>query len=380
MKAKSSVAIVLALFAIFSLIGCQGKSTPDTAATVSAAVNATTAAQANMQATVDAAVQATTAAQPTATGAVPTLAAATPKPAGPAATAAPPVNYVAMTEQDLAALIDQSVEAAVAATTAATTAETTAASDGTLTTEEVAAMLAAATTAQSEIDQAMALAQAYYGLYADVSSETLATLQAIEQDLNSMSQSMAQMTQILSEGQATAQAALVQLQAAAAQASSTAQTIQTKVQNWSGAVKAEIDQRANTALNVKPTNVPTDLKGTAQSVSTYISAVHSALGDNKITKTELNTISLDGANAVAGLNAHGGSQFQGLSGSINNVTNQIARGETQNAKSSLGGLEQSSKSLTAGLSIPSGPSLPSAPSLPSGPSVPSGGVGSIRKP
>jgi hypothetical protein len=64
---------------------------------------------------------------------------------------------------------------------------------------------------------------------------------------------------------------------------------------------------------------------------------------------------LAGANAVAGLSKNGGTQFQGLATSINNTTKQVARGELPKAKSSLGALEQSAKSL---------PSMPSVPSVP----------------
>lgn len=169
-----------------------------------------------------------------------------------------------------------------------------------------------------------------------------------------MASSMAQMTQILSQGQASAQAAITQLQTAATKASTAAQNAQTKDKNWSKTVQNEINTRGNNALAVKPNNVPTDLKGTATSVSTYLDTVRGALGDSKITKQELSSISLAGANAVAGLNAHGGTQFQGLSNSINSMTKQIARGETPKAKSSFSGLEQSAKALSSVPSLPGG--------------------------
>ncbi|MBI3914558.1 MAG: hypothetical protein HY327_10305 [Chloroflexi bacterium] len=357
----------------FALVGCQSnraQTSVDTGATVSAAVNATTAAQANLQATVDAAVRATTAAtQPTATA---STRAATPSPSAaaaktatskpPTASPTPPVNTVAMTEQELAALIDQAVQEAVAATTTTTTQTTTSTADGTLTTQEAQALQAAVATSQTEISQALALAQAYYDLYAQISTETLAALQAIETDLNSMAASMAtmatsleQINQTLQQGLTLAQSTITQLQNTANQAKTTAQNAQTKAKSWESQVKAELDKRANTALATKPTNIPADLRGTTQAVSTYIDTVRSAVGDNKISKNELSAISGAGANAVAGLNKLGGAQFSGLATAINGTTQQIARGETQKAKSSLGGLEQSARSL------PSGPGVPSRP-------------------
>lgn len=355
-----ALAILTSILMIFSLAACSGaKTTPDASATISAAVQATTSAQA----AIDAAVKATTAAQSAA--AQPTAAStptaqpsvvvkqtvvvtviaptATPKPATPV----PTVNAVSMTEEELAALIDKAVQEAVAATTTATTTTATYAADGTLTTQEVAALLASSTAAQTEISQALALAQSYYDLYAQIATDTLATLQAIEQDLNSMSQSMAQMTQILSQGQATAQAALTQLQATATKAQTAAQNAQTKEKNWAKTVQTELDNRANAALNVQPNNVPTDLKGAVANVNTYIDTVRNATGDNKISKTELGAISQAGANANAGLSKFGGTEFSGLSTAINTTTKQAARGETQKAKASLSGLDTSAKSFSS---------------------------------
>jgi hypothetical protein len=370
-KVKTSpiVSIISGLLILSALVACQNaQPTVDTSATVNAAVQATHAAQASLNATVEAAVKATSAAmQPTAasTGAAASKS-ATPKPASATATPIPSATYVTMTEEELAALINQAVQEAVAATTTATTATTTYSADGTLTAQEVQALQTSVATAQSEISQALALAQAYYDLYSQIATESLATLQAIEQDLNSMAASMnsmaaslQQISQTLAQGLTLAQSTITQLQATAQKAATTAQNAQTKAKTFNNAVKTELDKLATTALSTKPTNIPTDLRSTAQSVNTYIETVRSALGDSKVTKIELSSISVAGANAVAGLNAHGGAQFQGLASAINSTTSQIARGETQKAKTSLGGLEQSMKSLNTAISLPAGPSLPS---------------------
>jgi hypothetical protein len=354
------------LFILAALLGCaNAKPTPDAQATINAAVQATGIAQAQVQATIDAAVKATAAAQPTATPTqvVAPTSVATAKP--PAATAVPTVNAVTMTEEELDALIDQAVKEAIAATNTATTQTTTYAADGTLTPQEVAAMQAAVTASQTEINQALALTQAYYDLYADLATETLNVLKAIEQDLNSMAtsmnsmaQSLTQISTTLSQGLTLTQNTITQLQSNATKAAQAAASAQTKEKNWSTTVQADLNKRATNALNTKPTNVPTDLRGTTQSVTTYIEAVKSALGDNKINKTELQTISTAGANAVAGLNQFGGAQGQSVSNSINNLTKQLARGEAPKAKTSLSALEQSARSL---------PSLPSVPSVPQPP-------------
>ncbi len=346
------------LLVLATLMGCQSaKPTPDAQATINAAVQATTLAQAYVQATIDAAVKATTAAQPTFTPVKAATAAATTKP--PAATPVPTVNATTLTEEELDALIDQAVNEAIAATNTATTQTATYAADGTLTPQEVAALQAAVTLSQSEINQALALAQAYYDLYYDLATETLNLLKAIEQDLNAMAtsmnamaQSLAQISTTLAQGQAVTTSAIAQLQSNATKASQAAASAQGKAKNWNATVQAELTRRANTALATKPTSVPTDLRGTIQSVNTYIETVKAALGDNKIGKSELQAISIAGANAVAGLNQFGGTQGQTLANAINTMTRQLARGEVPKAKSGLGALEQSARSL------PSVPQLP----------------------
>jgi hypothetical protein len=354
------------LFILVVLVGCQNaKSTVDAPATINAAVQATSIAQANAQATIDAAVKATTTAQATPTKVaamtqVPTIASATSVPAK-TATPSPTVNAVTLSEEELDALIDQAVKEAVAATTTASTATSTYAADGTLTTQEVAAMTTAVTTAQTEISQALALMNSYYSLYSQVSTETLNTLKAIEQDLNamatsmnSMAQSLAQISATLSQGLTLATNTVTQLQSYATQASQAAANAQTKVKNLSATAQAELDKRTNAALNTKPTNVPVDLKGTVQSVSTYLDTVKLALGDNKLSQAELQSISVAGANATAGLKQFGGTDGLKVSESINNLTKQLARGELPKAKTSLSSLEVSAKSLpsSSGLPVP----------------------------
>ncbi|MBI5029672.1 MAG: hypothetical protein HZB51_04040 [Chloroflexi bacterium] len=364
MKTRSILICLSCLLVLFALMGCSSaKPTVDAEATINAAVQATTVAQANAQATVDFMVKQTLAAQPTQPPAATPTVVKTTAPAGATATKVPAtpvpsVTYVTMTEEELAALIDQAVKEATAATTSASTTTATYAADGTLTTQEVQAMILAASAAQSEIAQAESAIQAYYDLYGAMATETLATLQAIEQDLNSMAtsmnsmaQSLAQISTTLSQGLTLATSTITQLQTYATQASQAAAAAQNKAKNWTPTVQKEINTRATTALNTKPTNIPTDLKGTLTSVNSYVDTVKSALGDSKISKTELQSISLAGANATAGLSKFGGTEGQALTNSINNMTKQIARGEMPKAKSSLSGLEVSARSMP---SIPSG--------------------------
>jgi hypothetical protein len=70
-------------------------------------------------------------------------------------------------------------------------------------------------------------------------------------------------------------------------------------------------------------------------------ATDRALDDDRISQTELADIAQLGANASAGLNAHGGPQLQRLAGSINDITGQIARGQMPQARANVGNLEAS---------------------------------------
>lgn len=75
------------------------------------------------------------------------------------------------------------------------------------------------------------------------------------------------------------------------------------------------------------------------------------------------------ANASAGLNASGMPQLQQLSGSINDVTGQIALGRTGQAQMQLDQLGASLNGLPD-IQVPQKPALPEKPSLPDKPSLP----------
>jgi hypothetical protein len=360
MRNLFACAIAISLFAA-SLSACNARSapTPDTQATVNAAVAATGTSQVSLKATVDAAVKATAAAAqpqpPTAAGAptsLPTIsAAAKPPTAAPGVAGAPsptPVNTVTLSEEELAALIDQSVAKAVAATQASSSATSSATADGTLTTQELAALLIYAANADRAIAYAEELINSYYGLYAELAAETIAVLQAIEQDLSAMSASvdalnatLAEINKTLAQGVAIAEQTIAKLNTAAKTASDKAAQAQAKAQSWAKGLPSTLDKRAAAALGVKPTQVATDRQGALLSAFDYVDAVRQATGDNKLSKSELTQIAQLGANASAGLKAQGGPGLQTASGSIDKLTGQLARGQVPQAKAGLGSLESS---------------------------------------
>ncbi len=347
MRNSFTLVLVVSLLAA-ALPACNATGsapTPDTQATVNAAVAATGTAQASMKATVDAAVKATTAAQSKAT-ATPTLV-----PAAKAPTAAPtptPINAVTMSEEELAALIDQAVAEAVTLTQASSTATTSATADGTITLQEAAALVVYAANAEQAIAEAEELIDAYYGLYADLAAETLAVLQAIDQDLAAMANSLAtldatlaEINKALSQGLALAQQTITQLNTAVKNASDKAAQAQAKAQSWAKSLPADRDKRAAAVLGVKPTQIANDRASALLSAFDYVDAVRQAMGDNKITKAELVKIAQLGANASAGLKAQGGPALQQIPSSIDKLTGQLARGQVPQAKAGLGSLEAS---------------------------------------
>jgi hypothetical protein len=321
-------------------------------ALVTLACGATASPTPALQATVDAAVAATGTAQ---------ARSVTAQPLAPTPTVTPTVaaQYVTMTEAELAALIDQTVTQAITSTQQSSTATTQAASDGTLTQSEVDELESYIAETELLIDYADELITAYYGLYGDLATETLDTLQAIEQDLSTLDSSLAAAEAVLTEvDKALAsksdvtQAALAQLKAAAQTANVNATELQTRAQDWLGKTQAAQDKRAAAALNAKPTQVAADRQAALQSAFAYVDAVRGAMTDNKISSAELTNIAQLGANASAGLKAQGGPQLQRSSDSINQITNQLARGQMPQAKSSLGSLESA---------LGNRPSLPSRP-------------------
>jgi len=334
-----SLTLVTVLLVVTPLACSLGTSTetPDTQATIDAAIAATSTAAANMQATVDAAVEATAAAgsDTQATD----VAAPTPTPAA---------EYVTMTEEEMAVLIDQSVTEAVAAMETASAATADAAADSTLTAEEAEVVELYVMAAEEAIVIAEELINAYYGLYADLAYETLYLLEDIEDDLATMAEYAVLITTILEansetieQGLALAEETITQLQDTAQLAYTVSSEAHAQSQEWRTNLSSELDSRAANVLAVPPNQVATDRLGALVSGFQYVDGTRGALDDNRITQSELANIAQLGANASASLEAHGGPQLQQRSGSIDDITQKIARGQWSQARTGLGDLEKS---------------------------------------
>lgn len=305
--------------------GSAATPTPDVAATVDAAIAATSMAELAVQATVDAVVLATM----TAVEAQPT-----PMPAG---------EYVTLSEEELAALIDQAVADALLASEDCATTTSAATADGTVTQDEVVVVEVQLVGVEEALAYADELIYAYYGLYGDMASETLYLLQAIEADLAVIAESSVQMAAALVEisssleqGVALATETLAQLEQAAQSVMAKATDVQAQSQAWQAALQSDLEARVAAVLAVPPSVVAANRIEAIQGSFDYLDTVRTALLDNKLSSDELAEIAQLGANAAAGLAAQGGPQLQALGGSVNAVTQQLARGQFSQARTSLG--------------------------------------------
>lgn len=333
--------------------------TPDTQATVDAAIVATATAQAGLQATVDTAVQATATAQagPQATATtgagqadlqitIDAAVQATVDAQATLATSTPEIAYVTLTEEELAAMIDQAAAEAATATSACAGSATQASADGTVTPEEAVTIQVYLVDAEQAIAYAEELVTTYYGLYGELASETLVLLQAIESDLAAMAQNTAAIAAALNEINATlaqgltlAEESIAQLQAAAQAANQQVVQAQAQREAWRQALQTEIEARATTALAVPPSQIATDRAEALRSAFDYLDAVRAALADDALSSAELADITQRGANARASLEAQGGPRLNQAPATIDQVTAQLARGQVPQAQANLGTLE-----------------------------------------
>lgn len=363
---KNLMLLCAPFFLFAALVACGGRndklSDVEVQATVQAALSATQTAQANFDNAVKAAADATVNASASSATATPQtiVVTATPQPGPtivyiqttPLPPTATPVNTVTLTEAELAALIDQAVAEAYAAALAAYTTTTASTQDDEVTTAESQAMTYYVQVSAQQVDEALALIDQYYAAYSDVAAETLATLQAIEDDLNQIAQSTAAMAQSLEEinqtlqqGLELAQSTIDELENAAQQAQTKATDAKAQAQNWYNSVKGQIETRGQNALNVQPNQIPNTAPEATQALLQYVETARSVLSKGKVSPQDIQQLAQQGANAKAGLQKFGGANTQDLSGRIDTVTRSVARGEMPQARQEFGGLEQSAKSF-----------------------------------
>jgi len=257
--------------------------------------------------------------------------------------------YVTMSEEELEALIDEAVEQAVAATEASAQAASTATSDAAVTSEEVQTVEVYVQLAEETIAYAEEVLATYGQLYADNSAEMAAALNGIEQELATLNQNAASIATSLEEisttlesGLELAEESIAQLESAAAQAQTTADQVQAQVDRAKETQADLANQSADfSALiqTIQPQQTAADLPAALQMTRSFVDVAQRSLADGRIDQNEIVAIAQAGANASAGLKDFGGPQLQGMAGSIDSVTNALARNDLSGARQGLEGID-----------------------------------------
>jgi hypothetical protein len=258
------------------------------------------------------------------------------------ATPTPPETVEELAEDQLEAMIAERVLMANKAAALAAEKSIEAVKDGTLSTKEQEILYTYWYYAAEVIAYANESIQAYYEVYAGLAADTLAPLNAMDADLQAITQQTQVVLPILEQiGEALDQG-LGQKDKVLRQIEDAAEAVQVKIidaqaqsQTWTASLPLATQQRVAQALAVKPKSVAKNRKTAVKKARDYVKSVQAAIADQKITQTELEKIAQQGANAAASLAKKGGEQLSPLAGSVNEITSQIASGQLPAARASL---------------------------------------------
>jgi hypothetical protein len=304
------------------------------------------------------------------------------------------VEYVALTEEELAALIDQAVAEAVAATEQTTTNVYYVTEDDAVTTEEVAYVYETYYYADYYVEYAEDLIAEYYALYSDLAYEMIVELNAIESELNQMNdtlssidQSLQQISSTLEQGLALAEETITQLETAAQTAQINAQELKTQAQDMKSVLQADQQARLDQISQIQPNNIPADKLSALKAGFEFVDFANGALADNKLSRDELLNLSQLGKNAQAGFQQFGGADGVGpdvtqFSGKFDEIGQQFARGEINHGRENLNGFEASLGTRPDFSGAGGGPNVPGGGGggLPGGGAGPGGGGGPGPRP
>ena len=351
MRKTIFVACGAVIFTAIVAVACTMGATPDASmqatsnqATIDAAAGATanamvtepftevvtevvTLSEEAMHATIDAAVAATITAMP------------------PETTA----EYAETAEEDMAAMIDESVNDAAAASEEYVAASEEAVADGTITEEELDELYECYTLLEETIALTEELLGAYYYFYGDLATETLDLLYMVEEDLEDLEaaamaadQALQEIEAALDTGAALTQEIVNQVLTTAETLQATAGDAQAVVDDLQATLQAEIADRVDTALAAAPTTIPGDRLAAIQAGFAYVDSIRAAMADQRVSADELAAIAALGANASAGLSqfaALDSGQFLELINGASGITANLAGGQNAAALANLGNLE-----------------------------------------
>ena len=320
---KNTIIVVLLSLSIFALSACGSRAIQETPtvqleATVNAMVQDSLQAQADTQATIDAAVQATQ-----------TVIAsqATPVPVDE--------DYYKMTEEELSALIDEAVAAAIEASEEVYTSTTSATSDNTVSDQEVVYVSYAAVYADDAIAYAEELLDIYYDVYGAYAEDAINAMYEVESELESISNSLDSMEELLYQGADSLNAALDELNSAAQQMQTNVAAVQEHTQDWMSSYQSTLDSRKNDLSSIKPNMEAGDRSQMIDMINGYVDEIRSGLSDHSLNQDEIRGIIQSGVNAQAAIDKFGGGQMQGWSDSITNLNRNAMQGNALELQSGL---------------------------------------------
>jgi hypothetical protein len=359
---KMILTLTLVALALLSL-GCRTV-TPtqapeiDTQATIDAAVAATATAQAEMDAQINAAVE--TAVDEAVDEAVDV--------AVEDALQDLEEEYLMMSEEEFNQAIEEAVTEAMASSEQTVVYVEEASSDGTLTQDEIDEIEYYAYYADDLLYLADEMIYLYYDMYAELAYETLYLLEDVEEDLSQMADAMTEITELatdaadmLAQGMEVHQETIDEIAAIAQGTHEQISNMNAEWEAWATAIQTERDVRLQSVQEMSTSFVPENRAVALNETLNFVDAVRNGLSDYSISQTELLEIAQFGANAVAGLQAHGGPQLQGLAENISTITQNLALGQTPSAINNLGALE-GSLGKVPGFEMPDRPGF--SPSVP----------------
>lgn len=303
---KSRISImVIGLTALAVLSACTSNAGVDVEATANAIVAATMTAEAAKAEEIDSAVQATMTAMPQET----------------------PVAVYELTEEELAALIDQAVAEAIAASEEAAAQTVNATSDATVTEQEAADITYVVVSAEDALAYANELVVYYYSLYEGHVDEAITALNEIESELEAINTNLQDIEDILNEGLEAVNNTIDELNQAASDLSERAGQAQTQAQSWMTDFSAAQQAREEALLEMKPNVEANDRSEMVDLVNGFADEIRNALNDGTLAYQEKVAIAQSGANARAALEKFDRLQLQDWNRNIESLVGNVARGD-----------------------------------------------------
>ena len=253
----------------------------------------------------------------------------------------PAIDYKALTEEELASLIDNTTANIETAGKASVTAVTQAISDNTLTDEESTEILTIMHTLQSEIDTTHELVNIYTNLYEEIAEKTTASLLGIDDNLATITATANEITTLLEQDRNLTPTEIDQINAALTAIETQSTENHAQSTTWLSNVQTGIEAREKLYANTPPqlNKVAYNRIDAFTQAHDFLDAITIALSDEKFSYTELAEISQLAATAEASLYNTGDPQLITIAQQINDLTHNASRGEWAIASSRLSELK-----------------------------------------